>query len=132
MSSSGPSVNAALAAAQDKVRATVDAALVEVANNLLTLMKSAGTYRERGQLAFAQIHILENRALFLSSFTTSLGERIEDDIARRSENGSPGETDGSRSAWSTKARSRKRSLSSASASRSRIAARPSYASSTAT
>ena len=63
MSSSDPSVNAVLAAAKDKIRATV----VDVANSLLMLMKSAGTYRERGQLAFAQIHILENRALFVSS-----------------------------------------------------------------
>ena len=63
MSSSDPSVNAVLAAAKDKIRATVDATVVDVANSLLMLMKSAGTYRERGQLAFAQIHILENRAL---------------------------------------------------------------------
>ena len=80
-----PSVQAALASAQDRIRATADAAIVEVANNLLMLMKSAATYRERGQLAFAQIHILENRELLLSSFTTALRERIGDDLASQAE-----------------------------------------------
>ena len=93
MTLSDPSVNAVLAAAQDKIRATADAAVVEVANNLLVLMKSAGTYRERGQLAFAQIHILESRELFLASFATALRERIAEDVAARSENRSTGETD---------------------------------------
>ena len=93
MSSSDPSVKAVLVAAQDKIRATVDATVVDVANSLLMLMKSAATYRERGQLAFAQIHILENRALFVSSFATSLGERIDEDIARRSDSRATGETD---------------------------------------
>ena len=93
MTLSDPSVNAVLAAAQDKIRATADAAVVEVANGLLVLMKSAGTYRERGQLAFAQIHILESRELFLSSFATALRERIAEDVAARSENRSTGETD---------------------------------------
>src|SRR3954452_15062740 len=85
MRPSDPSVQAALASAQDRIRATADAAIVEVANNLLMLMKSAGTYRERGQLAFAQIHILENRELLLSSFTTALRERIGDDVASQAE-----------------------------------------------
>ena len=93
MSPSDPSVNAVLAAAQDRIRATAEAAVVEVANSLLMLMKSAGTYRERGQLAFAQIHILESRELFLSSFATALRERIDEDVARRSENRVAGETD---------------------------------------
>ncbi len=92
MSSSDPSVNAALATAQDRIRATAELAVVDVANNLLVLMKSAGTYRERGQLAFAQIHILESRDLFLSSFATALRERIDDDVASRSENRSAGTT----------------------------------------
>ena len=85
MSATDPAVNAVLAAAQDRLRATADVAVVEVANNLLVLMKSAGTYRERGQLAFAQIHILESRELFLSSFATALRERIAEDLAARSE-----------------------------------------------
>ena len=85
MSPSDPSFHAALAAAQERIRATADAAVVEVANNLLVLMKSAGTYRERGQLAFAQIHILENRELLLASFTGALRERIGDDIASQGE-----------------------------------------------
>ncbi|HEV7577248.1 MAG TPA: DUF1631 family protein [Caldimonas sp.] len=94
MSLSDPSVNAVLAAAQDRIRATADSAVVEVANSLLVLMKSAGTYRERGQLAFAQIHILESRELFLTSFATALRERIGEDIAARSENrAAGGETD---------------------------------------
>ncbi len=87
MSPSDPSVNVVLTAAQDKIRATAEAAVVEVANGLLMLlMKSAGTYRERGQLAFAQIHILESRELFLSSFAAALRERIDADVAKRSEN----------------------------------------------
>ena len=93
MSLSDPSANAVLAAAQDRIRATVAAAVVEVANNLLMLMKSAATYRERGQLAFAQIHILESRELLLTSFAASLRERVEDDVAARSENRATGETD---------------------------------------
>jgi hypothetical protein len=81
MSPSDLSPHAALATAQDRIRATADAAVVEVANNLLFLMKSAGTYRERGQLAFAQIHILESRELLLSSFAAALRERVGGDIA---------------------------------------------------
>src|SRR5690349_5601617 len=82
---SDPIVHAVLASAQDRVRATLDAAVVEVANNLLVLMKSAATYRERGQLAFAQIHILENRELLLTSFASALRERIDDDLASQAE-----------------------------------------------
>jgi Protein of unknown function (DUF1631) len=93
MSPSDPAVNAVLAAAQDRIRATAEAAVVEVANNLLMLMKSAGTYRERGQLAFAQIHILESRELFLSSLAAALLERIDEDVGKRSENRAAGETD---------------------------------------
>jgi Protein of unknown function (DUF1631) len=85
MALSDSSVTAAVAAAQDKIRAVVDLAIVEVANSLLTLMKSAGTYRERGQLAFAQIHILESRELFLSSFATALRDRVAEDIAAKRE-----------------------------------------------
>ena len=56
-------------------------------------MKSAGTYRERGQLAFAQIHILESRELLLSSFATALRERVGEDIAAQERAPSrPGET----------------------------------------
>ena len=85
MSSSDPSVTAAIAAAQDKIRTVADLAIVEVANTLLFQMKSAATYRERGQLAFAQIHILESRELFLSSFATALRDRVSKDIAARSD-----------------------------------------------
>jgi hypothetical protein len=84
MNLSDSSVTAAVAAAQDKIRVVADGAVVEVANNLLVLMKSAGTYRERGQLAFAQIHILESRDLFLSSFATALRDRVNEDIAVKS------------------------------------------------
>ena len=82
---SDPIVPALLASAQDRIRATLDAAVVEVANNLLVLMKSAGTYRERGQLAFAQIHILENRELLLTSFASALRDGVDDDIAAHAE-----------------------------------------------
>ncbi len=92
MTSSDPSVTAAVVAAQDKIRAVVDLSIVEVANNLLFLMKSAGTYRERGQLAFAQIHILESRELFLSSFATALRDRVSEDIAAKSDSKPAGET----------------------------------------
>ncbi len=85
MSSSDPIVQAVLASAQDRIRATLDTAVVEVANNLLVLMKSAGTYRERGQLAFAQIHILENREPLLASFASALRERIDDDVASQAD-----------------------------------------------
>ena len=85
MALSDSPVNAAVAAAQEKIRAVADLAVVEVANGLLMLMKSAGTYRERGQLAFAQIHILESRELFMSSFVTALRDRINEDIAAKSE-----------------------------------------------
>jgi len=85
MHPSDPSVHAVLASAQERVRATLDAAVVEVANRLLVLMKSAATYRERGQLAFAQIHILENRELLLTAFATALRERIADDVASHGE-----------------------------------------------
>jgi hypothetical protein len=89
---SDPIVPALLASAQDRIRATLDAAVVEVANNLLVLMKSAGTYRERGQLAFAQIHILENREPLLTSFASALREGIDDDIAAQAESRSQSST----------------------------------------
>jgi len=92
MSPSDPIVHAVLASAQDRIRGTLDAGVVEVANNLLVLMKSAGTYRERGQLAFAQIHILENRELLLTSFASSLRERIDGDIATQAESRSQAAT----------------------------------------
>ena len=94
MSPSDPIVNVVLASAQDRIRATLDAAIVEVANNLLVLMKSAGTYRERGQLAFAQIHILENRELLLTAFASALREGIADDVVAHAESrGQPSTTD---------------------------------------
>src|SRR5450432_480849 len=92
MAQSDSSVTAALAAAQDKVRATATAAVVEVANGLLMLMKSAATYRERGQLAFARIHILESRELFLASFATALRDRVAEDVAAKSESKPASET----------------------------------------
>jgi hypothetical protein len=92
MTLSDPSVTAVLGAAQDRIRATVDVAVVEVANNLMALMKSAATYRERGQLAFAQIHILESRELFLSSFSAALRERVGADVEAQGESRAAGST----------------------------------------
>ena len=88
MSLSDSSITAALAAAQDKIRATAASTVAEVANNLLMQMKSAATYRERGLIAFAQIHILESRELFLTSFAGALRESIADDIGAKSVGGS--------------------------------------------
>src|SRR6185295_13108757 len=85
MSPTDPIVHAVLASAQDRIRATLDAAVVEVANSLLVLMKSAATYRERGQLAFAQIHVLENREPLLASFASALRECVDDDITAQIE-----------------------------------------------
>ena len=85
MSQSDPNVNAALAAAQDRIRAAASGAVTEVANALLVLMKSAGTYRERGQLAFAQIHILESRELFLNSLGAALRDCIAEDTLPKGE-----------------------------------------------
>ena len=84
MSLSDSSINAALAAAQDKIRAAAASIVVEVANSLLAQMKSAATYRERGQVAFAQIHILESRDLFLASFATALEESVAEDVDSKS------------------------------------------------
>jgi len=83
MSLSDSSITAVLAAAQDKIRATAASIVAEVANNLLMQMKSAATYRERGLIAFAQIHILESRDLFLTSFASALRESIGDDIGAK-------------------------------------------------
>ena len=82
---SDPAVTSALNAAQEKIRAAAAGAVVEVANALLVLMKTAGTYRERGQLAFAQIHILESRDLFLNSLASALREGIAEDILPKAE-----------------------------------------------
>ena len=84
MSLSDSSTTAVLAVAQDKIRATAASIVVEVANGLLMQMKSATTYRERGQLAHAQIHILESRELFLTSFAAALRDSVEKDVAARS------------------------------------------------
>ena len=83
MSLSDSSITAVLAAAQDRIRATAASIVAEVANNLLMQMKSAATYRERGLIAFAQIHILESRDLFLTSFASALRDSIDDDIGAR-------------------------------------------------
>ena len=83
MSMSDSSTTAVLAAAQDRIRATAASIVAEVANNLLMQMKSAATYRERGLIAFAQIHILESRELFLTSFASALRESIADDIGEK-------------------------------------------------
>jgi hypothetical protein len=87
MSLSDSSTTAALAAAQDKIRACAAPIVVEVANVLLMQMKSAATYRERGELAFAQIHILESRELFLASFAAALSNCVADDIVAKHESG---------------------------------------------
>ncbi len=87
MSLSDPSTTAALAAAQEKIRATAASIVAEVANNLLMQMKSAATYRERGLIAFAQIHILESRELFLSSFASALRDSVDDDIGAKRTDG---------------------------------------------
>ena len=92
MRPSDPILQAALASAQDRIRATLDAAVVDVANSLLVLMKSAATYRERGQLAFAQIHVLESRELLLSSFASALRERIAEDVEAQGESRSAAPT----------------------------------------
>ena len=84
MSLSDTSTTAALAAAQDKIRAAAAGIVVDVANSLLMQMKSASTYRERGQIAFAQIHILESRELFLASFASALRDSIAEDVGARS------------------------------------------------
>ncbi len=83
MSLSDSSTTAVLSAAQDKIRTAAASIVVEVANSLLTQMKSAATYRERGQVAFAQIHILESRELFLASFAAALRDSIADDVAAK-------------------------------------------------
>ncbi len=83
MSLSDSSTTAALAAAQERIRAAAAATVVEVANTLLWQMKSAATYRERGLIAFAQIHILESRDLFLASFAAALQDSVADDVGAR-------------------------------------------------
>ncbi|MEO7116027.1 MAG: DUF1631 family protein [Caldimonas sp.] len=83
MSLSDSTTTAALSAAQDMIRTAAASIVVEVANSLLTQMKSAATYRERGQVAFAQIHILESRELFLASFATALRDSVADDVAAK-------------------------------------------------
>ncbi len=87
MSLSDSSTPAALAAAQDKIRATAASIVVEVANGLLVQMKSAATYRERGLVAFAQIHILESRELFLASFTAALRDSVAEDVVAKHDAG---------------------------------------------
>ena len=83
MSLSDSSTAAALAAAQEKIRAAAASIIVEVANTLLWQMKSAATYRERGLIAFAQIHILESRDLFLASFAAALQDSVAADVEAR-------------------------------------------------
>lgn len=83
MSLSDSSTAAALAAAQERIRATAASIVAEVANTLLWQMKSAATYRERGLIAFAQIHILESRDLFLASFGAALQDSVADDVGAR-------------------------------------------------
>lgn len=87
MSLSDSTLTAVLAAAQDKIRVAAASIVVEVANGLLVLMKAAATYRERGQLAFAQIHILESRELFLASFAGALRDGIAEDVVARNDAG---------------------------------------------
>jgi len=78
-------LTAALGAAQGLIRETVAGAVGEAANNLLNLMRSASTYRERGQLAFAQTHILQNRDNFLAGFATALRENVEEELSPKAQ-----------------------------------------------
>ena len=91
MSLSDSTLTAALAAAQDKIRVAAASIVVEVANSLLVLMKSAATYRERGLLAFAQIHILESRELFLASFAGALRDGVAEDVVAKNDAGAVAE-----------------------------------------
>ena len=117
MSQSDSSVSAAFAAAQGLIRVALLGTVPDVANNLLLRMKGAPTYHERSQLAYAQLHILENRDLFLTAFAGLLTQGVEVEIGRAGAARAASEDPtGSRSAWSTRDRSRRRSPSSGSAS----------------
>src|SRR5438270_666344 len=105
MTPSDPSVTAVLAAAQDKVRATAAAVVIEVANSLLMAMKSAGTYRELGQAmanampaCYAEIlAMLKQRGLK----PTDLSMRPADDFSARPPGRAGKDTafDDARTAW---------------------------------
>ncbi len=85
MSSSNPSITAALAAAEEMILVAAGSAVGEAANNLMTAMRSAATYHERGQLAFAQVHILDTQRLFLASFAAALREQVAAALEPRGE-----------------------------------------------
>lgn len=94
MSVRDPSSAAALKAARELIQAAAEATLVEVAHQLLTLMRSAPTYHERSQLAAAQTQVLDSRKLFVTAFQTALQERVEQDLEPKDESrGAGGQTD---------------------------------------
>ncbi len=94
MNASDSSVSVTLLAAQQLIRATAATALAVVAHNLLDLMRSASTFRSRGEFAAAQNELMRSEKLFLSHFTAALEERISADIDPKEETKTPrGQTD---------------------------------------
>jgi hypothetical protein len=84
MSLSDSTVSAALNAAFTVIRATAVAAVPEAVAGFAPLMQDAPTYRERGQIAFAQAHLEKSRHTFVAGFEASLREKVELEISAKS------------------------------------------------
>ncbi|NUZ05257.1 DUF1631 family protein [Piscinibacter koreensis] len=84
---------AALNAAQELIRAAASTAVVEAANHLLALMRTAPTYHQRGQLAFAQVHLMQRQTGFVASFAKALRQRVAEDIDSKDAAGERAKTD---------------------------------------
>ncbi|MEO6363598.1 MAG: DUF1631 family protein [Caldimonas sp.] len=94
MSVRDPSPAAALQAGRELVQAAAETTLVEVAHQLLILMRSAPTYHERSHLAAAQAQVLDSRKLFVTAFQAALRERVQQDLEPQDESrGASGQTD---------------------------------------
>ena len=80
MSLGDATLTAALEAVQRLIREAAAAVVGDAANSLLNAMRSAPTYHERNQLAFAQTHLLQHRDKFLSTFGDALRAKIGQEL----------------------------------------------------
>ncbi|MEP7303550.1 MAG: DUF1631 family protein [Caldimonas sp.] len=77
-----PDIEAAFDAAQALISETAGTAVAEAVAELLPLIRSAPTYRERNRLATAQTLLLQGRDMLVKAFRSALGEALAADLIR--------------------------------------------------
>ena len=70
----------AIDAAQAQIAHALTFGIAEAANSLLNLMRTAATYRQRGQFASTQTQLLQNRARFIDAFKEALKAKVASEL----------------------------------------------------